>query len=263
MLASSAAGAPDEDMAAAAAALDAAQDAIDELDDSSLRSMMLRSLQLAVAALQQPRIHRGQRPGMAHRGQWVEGLAANSELRPPRNAVFVAMVALFDLTWRPMTSTERSQRLRLDEEKRELEQDQNTHAHHVTRLHIIDHGVTWHRIVAGMQLRKVKEEHEAHDIAKHSAKWAEVCAVFATCGLDRLATLGVLKTLRADDILPSLYEPPSAIPLAFAEEAGSPRRGLLAAVTEYLNGESASGGHTTLAHAQPARPPTCAPPHTY
>ena len=102
------------EMASLAAALDRAQDACDMLDDSNLHAMMQHSLQLAVTAAAQSRSDRGKRPGMAHKQQWVDSLAADSALRPPRNAAFVAMAALFDLVWRPMTSTERSEKARRD-----------------------------------------------------------------------------------------------------------------------------------------------------
>ena len=102
------------EMANIVAALDRAQDACEMLDDSNLHPMMQRSLQLAVTAAAQSRIDRGKRPGMAHKEQWVDSLAADSALRPPRDAAFVAMAALFDMVWRPMTSTERSEKARRD-----------------------------------------------------------------------------------------------------------------------------------------------------
>ena len=188
----------EEDMAASAIALDAAQDAIDALDDSNLRPMMLHSLQLAVAAVQQPRILRGQRPGMAHQHQWVESLATDSELRPSRAAVFVAMKALFDLVWRPMTSTERSQRLRSDTAKRMEESCAEVERQHVVRMGVLSREICMIEADAALsgdeRERQRRERREREDRKEHANEWLGVGTVLRRCGLGHLAS-GVGTTL--------------------------------------------------------------------
>ena len=250
-----------------AAALDAAQDAIDALDDCDLRPMMIRSLQFAVAALQQPRIERRQRPGMAHKHQWVESLAATSELRPARTAVFAAMTALFNLVWRPMTSIERKHRQRLDQEQRMLEREREVERQYQVRMAVVqrelDREAAEIREMERHQrdlsdpdkrrehdeqcAKKMREERERHDREEHAKEWLGVGTILRRCGLGRLGSNATLDALRAGGILPSLFEPPSALPssmlhiqrrgFALDLDFELPRGGLLAAVTDFLNGE--------------------------
>lgn len=240
-------------MMALAAAFDAAQDAIEALDTADrMRSRMDELLQRATSAMQQERLLRGNKPAMGDRWIWFGRLSDDDLRKAPRAAAHAALKALLAVVWLPLTSTERTQRQREDAEYKAAEQERNTDAKHQKTLLLYQRGADdWDRTVRCMESRKRREEREARDIAAHSAKWAEVCAVFKTCGLAHLGTVDMLKQLRAEGILPSLYEVPAAIPESArdGEELDMPRRGLLAATTTFLNGGDGAVSDSVLLRA--------------
>ena len=138
------------------------------------------------------------------------------------------MDALKLVVWPPMSSTERSQHAREGLEYRWNEQALDKERKHQMILKQYDDEIK----KIDDEIKKMEDEEkdereralqeeaerprrlEERDRAKHAAEWSELCGIFRSCGLQGLATVATLDSLRAQGILPSLYETPSPIPPA-------------------------------------------------
>ena len=100
--------ADDETIGAALERARIAYAALDEAD--ALRPKMGALIDIIKVRLQQD--DRGLRPGLPHRGKYLNKLKTSSPQRPLREAAFVAIDALLELGWQPMTNTERTQKKR-------------------------------------------------------------------------------------------------------------------------------------------------------
>ena len=236
---------------ALATAFEATQTAIEALDPhDDMRIRVLDDLlKQATSAVQKERPHRGNKPSMADRWFWTGRLGDHDARKPLRANAYDAMEVLLALVWPTMTSTERSHRLRKDPEKCEAEQARNTDAKNEALVATINRENA--KMEARLQMTaedRMREQHEMsdrHDREEHAKEWLGVCTIFRRCSLGRLCSDAVLDALRANGVLPSLFEAPSAIPplLRGTQDMWSahpphPRAGLLAALTDFLNGET-------------------------
>ena len=106
---------------------DAAEKACASLkEDDPLRMLMSALLDTVRSRL--AGADRGKRPGLPDRARFLNKLAPSHRFRPTREDMYKAMDKLLAAAWAPMSSTERSEKLRADEEKRERERQRDQEA---------------------------------------------------------------------------------------------------------------------------------------
>ena len=204
--ASSAAAEADE-LAPLGVALDAVQDALDALETSdALRGHFVPLLRTVTAAVQVERVQRGERPLLGCKRRDMVVRVKDNALKPLRAAAFDAMQNLLELVWRPMTSTERTKKLRMDPEKRSEETEAEVWRQQFERLEVEIREQTQEleRRKRDQEQRPERERQyrEQRDREAHAKEWSGVTGVLFRCGLGRLGSNATLDSLRGAGILP-------------------------------------------------------------
>ena len=231
---------------------DAAEKACASLkEDDPLRMLMSALLDTVRSRL--AGADRGKRPGLPDRARFLNKLAPSHRFRPTREDMYKAMDKLLAAAWAPMSSTERSEKLRADEEKRERERQRDQEARAQQRAanpltpaeKAAETEERYERaanVLSNLQLgeqkqKNLREQIEARLVREARAeddivRWQQLCAVFRRCGLERLAVEAVRDSMLRHGVAPILNGPPMGLPAA-----GGRRCSVLHVLAPFLNRE--------------------------